>query len=93
MRDRLPRLPASVFAASVFFFGGCLHVAQLVARGPRRLVLQADGVEAILVEQHFAPIRVLKSNDFIMMMASVGHTWTQSSQNSQAYSSRLKNFA
>src|SRR4029453_3266719 len=30
------------------------------------------------------------SNDFIMMMASVGHTCTHSSQNSQAYNSRVK---
>src|SRR5439155_17199676 len=33
---------------------------------------------------------VATSKDFIMMMASVGHTCTHSSQNSQAYSSSVK---
>ena len=34
--------------------------------------------------------RVATSNDFIMMMASVGQTCTHSSQNSHAYSSSVK---
>ena len=41
-------------------------------------------VQAILVEQHLAAIGGAMSNDFIMMIASVGQTCTHSSQNSQA---------
>jgi hypothetical protein len=33
---------------------------------------------------------VARSNDFIMMIASVGHTCTHSSQNSHEYSSSVK---
>ena len=70
--------------------GRRLHVAQQVAGRPRGLELQADGVQAVLVEQSSRRSRVATSNDFIMMMASVGQTCTHSSQNSHAYSSSVK---
>ena len=47
------RLPAS---GQLGLLRRRLHVAQPVAGRPRRLVLEADGVQPILVEQHLAPI-------------------------------------
>src|SRR6266542_3208902 len=83
---------AAGFSATVFLGGACMSRSRLpVAQDAScwRPITCRRSLSSSISRRSAVDM----SNDFIMMMASVGQTWTHSSQNSQAYSSSVKVFA
>src|SRR6187401_699013 len=82
--DLAGHAPASLGLSADSFLGGCCMSRSRLPVAHEGACCRPMACNRSLSSNISRRSLVAMSNDFIMMMASVGHTWTHNSQNSQA---------